>query len=199
MMQGNEKSRGKIFFFSGPSGVGKGTLIQMLQDAHPEWKFPPSCTTRDPRPGEVDGETYYFISKDEFLEKIEQDEFLEWAEVHHENWYGTLKRPLLEPIDRGEIVIREFDVQGFAAAKEKLNPSDFVSIFLVPAGGVGELVHRIRDRAPISDTDLALRMESMKSEFAQAKLYDHEILVENGNFEKMQKDAEKIIFSELKK
>ena len=194
-----KKSRGKIFFFSGPSGVGKGTLIGMLHETHPEWKFPPSCTTRDPRPGEIDGETYYFISQDEFLEKIEQDAFLEWAEVHHENWYGTLKKPLLDPIEGGEIVIREFDVQGFSAAREKLNRSDFVSIFLKPSGGVGELAHRIRDRAPISDRDLALRMESMKAEFAQAKLYDYEISVEDGNFEKMKSDAEKIIFSELKK
>jgi guanylate kinase len=194
-----DKKRGKIFFFSGPSGVGKGTLIGMLRESHPEWKFPPSCTTRDPRPGETDGETYYFLSKEEFLEKIDNDEFLEWAEVHHENWYGTLKKPLLEPIEQGEIVVREFDVQGFAAAREKLDREDFVSIFLKPAGGVGELVHRIRDRAPISDKDLALRMESMKSEFAQARLYDHEILVEDGNFEKMRTDAEKIIFSALKK
>lgn len=194
-----KSSRGKIFFFSGPSGVGKGTLINLLRAAHPEWVFPPSCTTRAPREGEVEGKTYYFVSREEFLEKIENDEFLEWAEVHHENWYGTLREPLLSPVERGKVVIREFDVQGFATAREKLDREDFVSIFLKPAGGVEELIQRIKERGPISDEDLSYRKESMKSEFAQAHLYDHEIIVEEGNLEKMKQDAEKIIADALKK
>ena len=122
--------KGKIFFISGPSGVGKGTLINALRENHTEFEFPPSCTTRDPRPGEINGKTYFFITKDEFEQKIKNNEFLEYACVHGKNFYGTLKAPLLDPIKNGKIVIREFDVQGFEQARERLPRESFVSIFL---------------------------------------------------------------------
>ena len=85
-----KQPRGKIFFFSGPSGVGKGTLINHLRETRTDFVFPPSCTTRDPRPGEIDGETYYFITKQEFEAKIKAGDFLEYAHVHGDTYYGTL-------------------------------------------------------------------------------------------------------------
>ncbi len=189
--------QGKIFFISGPSGVGKGTLINGLKIRHSDWAFPPSCTTRKPRPGEVDGETYFYISKKEFKQKIKEDEFLEWAEVHGGNFYGTMKKPILDAVKRGEIVIREFDIQGFLAAREKLPRELFSSIFIVTDCTVDQLIARIKDRAPISKEEIEKRKESMKREMETAKFYDFELLSVTGEIEKMIDDAEEIIRDDL--
>lgn len=188
--------RGKIFFFSGPSGVGKGTLINHLRATHPEFVFPPSCTTRPPRPGEVEGETYYFISKSQFEERIGKGDFLEYAHVHGDTYYGTLKTEILEPIAAGKTVIREFDVQGFAQARERLDRQDFVSLFLRPAEDIETLVRRIKERAPITDEELEKRIASMEKELAMADIYDYQIFSEDGNLDKLFSDAEAIIRQE---
>jgi len=188
--------KGKIFFISGPSGVGKGTLINALRENHTEFEFPPSCTTRDPRPGEINGKTYFFITKDEFEQKIKNNEFLEYACVHGKNFYGTLKAPLLDPIKNGKIVIREFDVQGFEQARERLPKETFVSIFLKPAESVAQLVERIKERAPISDEDLQERIISMENELKKSEIYDYIIISEEGKIEKLITDTEKIIKEE---
>ena len=188
-----KNNHGKIFFFSGPSGVGKGTLIQALREKHPDWVFPPSCTTRDPRPGEIEGETYYFISKEEFQQKKEAGEFLEWAEVHGGNWYGTLKSLLLEPIKKGKVVIREFDVQGFEAARERLDREDYESFFIRPDKGVEQLIARIHKRAPMSDEELKRRIVSMEKEFEYAHMYDHQIYSVENKIPEMIEEVEGII------
>ncbi len=187
--------RGKIIFVSGPSGVGKGTLINALRERHLDWVFPPSCTTRKPRPGEKEGETYYFIDKDDFDKKIEAGDFLEYAIVHGGNRYGTLKKPLLDPIKEGKTVVREFDVQGFTQAREILDRADYVSIFLMPAESLDILAQRIRDRAPITDTELEKRMESVQKEVAKAPIYDHILKSYDGEIERLIVDAEAIIAS----
>ena len=188
-----EKKKGKIFFISGPSGVGKGTLISALRQRHPNWVFPPSCTTRQPRKGEKDGETYYFISRKKFREKIEAGDFLEYAEVHHGNLYGTLREKLLNPAKNGKIVIREFDVQGFDQARKKLKREDYVSIFLQTEGGIDELIKRITKRSPISEEELSRRLESMKNEFAHAKLYDYIVFSRENKILEMVEEVETII------
>ncbi|MCF7831012.1 guanylate kinase [Candidatus Gracilibacteria bacterium] len=190
--------KGKIFFISGPSGVGKGTLINALRERHKNWEFPPSCTTRDPRPGEIDGKTYFFVSREEFEKKIDEDEFLEYATVHQGNLYGTLWKPLVEGAKKGKIVVREFDVQGFRQMREKLPRDLYTSIFLKPDGGIDTLVERIRDRAPITETELARRIESMQKEFAMEKMYDHTVISTDGEIEQMVEDAEKIIEETVK-
>ncbi len=177
--------------------MGKGTLINHLRKTKPEFVFPRSCTTRAPRPGEVDGETYYFITKDAFEAKIEAGDFLEYAHVHGETYYGTLKAEILEPIAEGKTVIREFDVQGFSQARERLDRQDFVSIFLRPAEDLDTLVRRIKERAPISDEELKKRMESMEKELALADIYDYQIFSEDGNLDKLFSDAEAIMNQEL--
>ena len=191
-------NKGKIIFFSGPSGVGKGTIINALRRKHPEWVFPPSCTTRNPRPNEVDGETYYFISETEFREKIAAGDFLEFAEVHGKTLYGTLKEKLIKPKNKGKIVIREFDVQGFTQAREKLNKSDYIGIFVAPHGGKEELIRRIKGRAPISDVELAARMVSLEKELSKKELYDHVVYSVNGKIRTMINEAEQIIFNSIK-
>lgn len=189
--------RGKIFFFSGPSGVGKGTLISMLRERHPDWKFPPSCTTRDPRPGEIDGETYFFISHEEFDKRIEDGEFLEWAEVHGGNRYGTLRAKLVDPIEDGEIVIREFDVQGYLQARERLPREDFVSIFVAPEHGEQELIERILKRAPMPEEEIERRMKSTRKELAKSGEYDFKILSRDNQLGRLLEEAEEIIASSL--
>lgn len=185
--------KGKIFFFSGPSGVGKGTLIHALRDRHPEWVFPASFTTRAPRPDEKDGETYHFITHEEFEQKIKNGDFLEYAEVHGGNYYGTDKKKLLEPLGAGKIVIREFDVQGFEAARQKLDRDDYFSIFIKPGGGIHELVERIQKRAPISKLELEKRIQSMGKEFLQSKMYDETVFSEEGKILKMIEETEELI------
>jgi len=189
-------ARGKIFFFSGPSGVGKGTLINYLRETKTDWIFPPSCTTRAPRPGEIDGETYFFITKEEFEARIKKGDFLEYAHVHGDTYYGTLKAEILEPIAEGKTVIREFDVQGFSQARERLDRNDFVSIFLRPAEDLDTLVRRIKERAPITEEELAKRVNSMEKELELADIYDYQIFSEDGNLEKLFNDAEAIIRQE---
>jgi guanylate kinase len=185
--------QGKIFFISGPSGVGKGTLIAGLKKKHPDWAFPPSCTTREPRPGEIDGETYFYISKEEFKQRIAKNEFLEWAEVHGGNFYGTMKKPILDAVNRSQIVIREFDIQGFLTAREKLPKELFTSIFIVTDRTVEQLIERIRDRAPITKEEIAKRKESMTREMATAKFYDFKLLSIDKEINQMIEDAEEII------
>jgi len=185
---------GHIYFISGPSGVGKGTVINMLRERHPEFIFPPSCTTRDPRPGEADGKTYFFVSKQEFQSKIEAGDFLEYAIVHGGNYYGTLKDKVLTPAKEGQIVIREFDVQGFSQARELLPRGLYTSVFIRPKGDdLDELVERIVARAPISDEEVAKRVDSMKKELALAEIYDHQVISRHGDLEGLYEAVESLI------
>jgi guanylate kinase len=185
--------QGKIFFISGPSGVGKGTVIDYLRKKYKHWIFPPSCTTRIPRPGEVDGETYFFVSREVFQQKIEKKEFLEYAQVHGGNLYGTLKAPLIEGVKNGNTVVREFDVQGFLQARETLPKSYYKSIFLKPDKGIETLIQRIRKRSPMADEEINCRMKSMIHEMQFESEYDHVIVSEQGKVKKMIQDVESII------
>ena len=187
------KSKGKIIFISGPSGVGKGTLINGLRNRHPEFLFPPSCTTREPRPGEIDGKTYYFISQKEFEQKIEEGEFLEYAHVHGGHLYGTLRSKLIEGVEAGKVVIREFDVQGYQQARERLPREVFASIFLMPHEDVPSLVHRIRARAPITDEEVKERIKSMEQELKYSEFYDHILVSEEGKIDQLIVNGEKLI------
>ncbi len=188
------KKPGHIFFISGPSGVGKGTVINGLRENHSAFVFPPSCTTRDPRPGEVEGETYYFISKEEFEAKIEAGEFLEYAQVHGGNYYGTLRDPIVGNAEKGKVVIREFDVQGFSQARERLPRELFTSIFLRPQNDdFDELVRRIKERAPISDEEVKKRVDSMKKEIDKADIYDHQVISIDGETERLYREVAVIV------
>ena len=170
------QEKGHLILVLGPSGSGKGTLFKTLKEKHPDFVFPLSCTTRDMRPGEKEGDVYHFVSKEEFLERRERGEFLEWAIVHGENYYGTLKSAILKPLEEGKTVVREVDVQGLRSIRELIDEESLTSIFLT-VDSWETLRDRILSRSPIPDEELERRHQSFLIEMEWAKECD--IVVEN--------------------
>lgn len=167
--------KGKFFLVLGPSGSGKGTVIRYLKEHFPDFVFPTSCTTRAPRPGEREGDIYHFVDTSEFERRIADGEFLEWAVVHGDNYYGTLKRPIMDALAAGKTVIREVDMQGVQSIRDLL-PERVVSIFITTESW-DELRRRILARHHESDEELAQRHESFLREMDFARECDH--VVEN--------------------
>lgn len=147
----------------GPSGSGKGTVISYLRQKFPQAVFPVSATTRVPRPNEKNGEVYHFLSKEEFKKRIGAGEFLEWAIVHNDNMYGTLKKPILDALALGKIVIREVDMQGVESIR-KLLPAERVSAIFITAPSWENLRARILKRSQLPSAELLSREESFKRE-----------------------------------
>ena len=114
---------------SGPAGVGKGTLVARMREVFPHVGLPVSATTRQPRPGEIDGVAYHFLTDEEFDERVARGEFLEWAQVH-DHRYGTLKSEIETCLERGQSVILEIDVQGGNNVRRVF--PDVVCIFIEP-------------------------------------------------------------------
>lgn len=154
---------GKLFLILGPSGSGKGTVLSYLREKHPDFFFPVSYTTRKMRPGEVAGNVYNFISKSEFERKKEAGDFLEWAQVHKQNYYGTLKKPILEALADGKVVVREVDVQGLKSIRSIVKPSVLTSIFLMVKDWE-TLRMRILSRSDMSEQELNERRNSYEVE-----------------------------------
>lgn len=183
---------GKLILVLGPSGSGKGTVFKALRENHPDFVFPLSCTTRDPRPGEKDGEVYHFVTKEEFQERMARDEFLEWAIVHGQNYYGTLKEEILKPLREGKTVIREVDVQGLRSIRELIPDEHLCSIFLT-VDGWETLQHRILKRSAISEEELERRHQSFMREMEWQKECDLVIVSIEGEIEKLIADVENAI------
>lgn len=183
---------GKLILILGPSGSGKGTVLTELRAKHPDYVFPVSCTTRGMRPTETDGVVYNFITKKEFESRIKADDFLEWAIVHGENYYGTLKSEVLEPLKDGKIVIREVDVQGLRSISALIPKQNLRSIFLT-VDGWDTLQRRILKRGMLPDEELLRRKESFIKEITWAKECDKVIVSEEGKIEKLILDTEKAI------
>ena len=178
----SSETQSKFILIIGPSGVGKGTLLQMLKERKKEIFFPVSATTRDPRPREKEGETYYFLSKESFELKIAAGEFLEYACVHGKNYYGMLKAPILKALEEGKIVVRECDYQGFLLAREVIPVEQLKSVFILPPEE-SILRKRIQERAPISNEELDARMESLRKEVEVAKECDVQLQTINVDIE----------------
>lgn len=151
-----------------PSGAGKTTLSRRLLDDFPAFAFSVSCTTRDPRPGEVDGRDYAFLSKESFITLREAGHFAEWAEVHG-NFYGTPLAATLETLASGRDLLFDIDVQGAKQLKETLPQAYFVFI-LPPSKAV--LERRLRGRGSESEESVAKRMANAGREIAQAVWFD---------------------------
>ena len=151
--------RGKLIIVSGPSGSGKSTVTKIVKD---KLNIPLSisATTRNPRDGEIDGKDYFFLSKEEFKNKIANDEFYEYAEVHG-NYYGTLKKTVEENLDKGLNVILEIDVQGALIAKEK--KKDAVLVFF-RTKDMDILEKRLRDRKTDSEEVIQTRLKNYEND-----------------------------------
>lgn len=149
--------RGKLVLVVAPSGSGKDTLIEAAEHAYPELATLVTCTTRPPRPREVEGVDYHFLSPEEFDARIERGEFLEWAE-YGGNRYGTLKASIEEVLARGEVLLAAIEVQGARAVRELLPRSELALVY-IEAGGWDVLVRRITARAPIGEEELKKRYE----------------------------------------
>lgn len=169
---------GILFVISAPSGGGKSTLLKYLADAgcH-DFIYSVSCTTRAPRPGEVDGEHYHFLSREEFERRAAAGEFLEYAQVHG-NFYGTLRKTVADALASGRDLLMDVDIQGAAQiranADEKMK-SCLVDIFLMPAS-IAELERRLRKRATETPEQLALRLKNAEIEMTEWRNYRYAIL-----------------------
>lgn len=180
---------GKLFLLVGPSGSGKSSVLMELKKQKKEYVYPLSATTRPMREGEKEGDIYYFYTKERFEEGIENHEFLEYAVVHQDHYYGLLKQPITEGLEQGKTIVREVDIQGFDSIREKIPQENLVTIF-VTAPNKQELIERIVNRAAISEDELEKRKESMHREFARSK--DCDYLVENKQGE-LERTVQKVI------
>lgn len=187
---------GILVLIMGPSGVGKGTIIGQIKQRHPDYVFPLSATTRPMRRGEKNGDVYHFWSKERFEEGIANDEFLEWAIVHKDYRYGTLKQPILEALEQGKVVIREIDVQGFFSIREKMDKNQFISVFISPPS-FDTLRKHILKRGKMEQETLMKRFESAEKELQVAKECDYDVVNEEGNVAKAVEEVERIIKGRL--
>lgn len=158
----------RLFVISGPSGVGKGTLVSRLRATRSHLGLTVSATTRQPRPGEIEGQSYYFLTDEEFNRRIAAGEFLEWADVHSHK-YGTLVSEVEKNLQAGDSVILEIDVQG-ALNVRKVYP-DAVLIFIEPPS-LEALEARLRGRQTEDNAAIALRMADARGEMQWADRYD---------------------------
>ena len=162
-------NKGKLIIFSGPSGSGKDTLLAKVFERHPEIKLSISSITRPMRVGEVEGEKYHFISREEFEERLSRDEFLE-HNVYVNNYYGTPKQPVINAIENGEDIILEIDVNGAALVRKKVK--DAISIFIMPPS-YEELKRRLTGRGTDSSEVINQRLNAALSEIERANEYDY--------------------------
>lgn len=193
----NARMQGKLFLIVGPSGSGKGTIINRLKKKYKGFFYPVSYTTRDPRPGEKDGDVYHFVSKEKFEAMLEKGDFLEYAVVHSNNYYGTAKRKIMDALEGGAVVVREVDIQGYRAIEKIIPKENLVSIFMKVADEA-DLKQRILRRGDLPEDELKRRMASAKKEIAQAKICDHQVANKWGEVDDCLFNVEKIILEEIK-
>lgn len=179
---------GRLIVLTGPSGVGKGTLMQALLQRHPDLYYSVSVTTRSPRSGEINGKNYYFISRNKFEQLVAQGEFLEWAEFAG-NYYGTPREAVLDQIRSGKLVILEIELEGARQIRASF-PSAH-SIFILPPS-FPELEKRIRGRAQDSEEAIARRLRHAQEEIKAADEFDIKIV--NDDFETALNEIEAALF-----
>lgn len=166
-------SKGLLIVISGPSGAGKGTVCKELMSMKlPELELSISATTRKPRTGELEGISYFFKTKEEFMQMIDNDEFIEYAQVY-DNFYGTPKAYVQNKLDHCKDVILEIDIQG--AMQVKKNHPEAVFVFIMPPS-YEELKHRIISRGTETEKDILKRMHEAYKEVCSSRNYDYIVI-----------------------
>jgi len=182
---------GKVFVITGPSGVGKGTLISQLLERVPGLELSVSATTREPREGEIDGRDYHFLTPDEFDQRIEREDFLEFA-TYSGNRYGTLRSEVRKRLDAGHSVVLEIEVQGARQVRAAMRES--IQVFIAPPDPA-VLRHRLESRGADSAEAIDARLKVAEVELAAQGDFDH--LVVNAELERAAADLEGIVRAEL--
>jgi guanylate kinase len=163
----------QLIVLAGPTAVGKGTVVKHILENYPNVHLSVSATTRSPRPGEVEGLSYYFLTHDEFDAMIESGDMLEYAVVHGQNKYGTPKQPVLAALQAGKQVILEIDIQGARQVKQSMPAAKLV--FIAPPSW-GELVKRLQGRGTETAEEQARRLETAKLELAAQSEFDYVVI-----------------------
>ena len=161
--------RGRLVVVAGPTAVGKGTVVARIRERHPDVKFSVSATTRDPRPGEVEGEHYFFVTDEEFDRLVETKQMLEWAVVHGQHRYGTPRGPIVAALESGSSIILEIDIQG--ARQVKMAMPEAILVFLLPPSW-NELVRRLQTRGTESPEEQARRLDTARVEYDAQSEFD---------------------------
>jgi len=160
----------KLIIFSAPSGSGKTTIITEVLKSFPNLEFSVSACSRKPRKGEVHGKNYYFLSINEFKQKIANDEFVEWEEVYKDNFYGTLKSELRRIWNKGNHVVFDVDVVGGVNLKKKF-PNNSLAIF-IKAPSIEVLEQRLRNRGTETEEQIQKRIGKAQKELEYSKYFD---------------------------
>jgi guanylate kinase len=181
----------KVFVITGPSGVGKGTLIARLLERIPDLELSVSATTRDPRGGEVDGRDYHFLSPAEFDRRIEREDFLEFA-TYSGNRYGTLRSEVRKRLDAGHSVVLEIEVQGARQVRAAMRES--IQVFIAPPDP-GVLRERLESRGADSAAAIDARLEVAEQELAAQDEFAYRVV--NADLERAASDLEGIVRAEL--
>jgi len=190
------KQYGSLIVLSGPSGVGKSTLVDCLKQAYPALKFSISCTTRAPRGTEQHGKEYYFLNEEEFSRQIAAGAFVEYAQIFTHR-YGTLKSEVLQYLEHGEDVLLDIDVQGARQVREALKSDPVLArctdfIFILPPS-LAVLEARLRGRKTDSEEQIALRLAQSRKELAFWHGYDYAVV--NNDVERAAADLISIVRS----
>lgn len=174
-----DSQHGRLIVLCGPAGVGKGTVLGRVREQHPEVWLSVSATTRQPRPGEVDGVNYFFMPEQEFLDKEAAGEFLETADVFGLAHYGTPVKPVVEHLERNIPVILEIDIQGARSVKQRAGELgiEVMTVFIAPPS-FEELERRLIGRGTETPAQQAKRLETAKIELAAESEFD-KVIVNN--------------------
>lgn len=188
----NQSMNKKLFVISGCSGVGKGTVLkEFMARNSKDFMLSVSCTTRKPRPGEVDGVNYFFLTPEDFQDCIKKDKFLEYAQFAG-NFYGTKQKYINQKFEEGMNIILEIETQGALQVKKKM--PEAVLIFIAPPS-IEELEHRLRGRHTEDEETIQKRLNLVKTELERSKQYDY--VVVNDDLERAIAEVESITKKEL--
>ncbi len=187
----NEKRRGLMFVVSAPSGAGKTTLCRELMKSVSNLQHSISYTTREPRPGEVDGKDYFFVGQDQFQAMVENNEFLEWAEVHG-HLYGTSRRHLADTLNEGADIILDIDSQG-AMQLKKRKEVEGVYIYILPPS-FEALKARLMERRSETEEQIEQRLKKAREEIWSYREYYY--LIVNDDMERAKKELQAIVLAE---